>query len=100
MKVEVITKICSSEVLKKLWSYIKPKSNCITIVIKIKMECDERENKNGEIDVEVKCKTKNELIDSTAACDKLSKADTGHAMDRLIQATVLLKNFKAMEPEL
>lgn len=76
MKAEVITKVCSSEVLKKLWSYIKPKSNCITIVINIKVECDERENEKGEIDVEVQCKTE------------------------LIQATVLLKNFKAMEPEL
>ena len=67
MKAELITKVCSSGVLKKLWSYIKQKSNCITIVIKIKMECDERKNKTGELDVEVKCKTKTELIDSIAA---------------------------------
>lgn len=100
MKTEVITKVCSSGVLKKLWSYIKPKSNCITIVIKIKMECDERENNTGEVDVEVKCKTKTELIDSIAASAKLSKADAGRAMDGLIQASVLIKNFKAMEPEI
>lgn len=100
MKTEVTVKICNSGVLKKLWSYIKPKSNCITILINIKMECDERENKNGEIDVEVQCKTKTELIDSIAASAKLSKADAGRAMEGLIQASVLLKNFKAMEPEL
>lgn len=100
MKMEVITKVCSSGVLKKLWSYIKPKSNCITILINIKMECDERENKNGELDVGVVCKTKTELIDSIAASAKLSKADAGRTIEGLIQATVLLKNFKATEPEL
>lgn len=100
MKAEVTTKVCSSEVLKKLWSYIKPKSNCITIVIKIKMECDEKENKNRGFDVEVQCKTKTELIDSIAASAKLTKADEGRAMDGLIQASVLLKNFKATEPEI
>lgn len=64
------------------------------------MECDERKNKTGELDVEVKCKTKTELIDSIAASAKLSKADAGRTMDGLIQASVLLKNFKAMEPEI
>lgn len=78
MKTEVTTKVCSSGVLKKLWSYIKPKSNCITILINIKMKCDEREKETGEFDVEVLCKTKTELI----------------------RASVLLKNFKAMEPEI
>ncbi|MBP7809059.1 MAG: hypothetical protein KA163_07190 [Bacteroidia bacterium] len=78
MKTEVTTKVCSSGVLKKLWSYIKPKSNCITILINIKMECDEREKETGELDVEVLCKTKTELI----------------------RESVLLKNFKAMEPEI
>lgn len=104
---EVITKVCNSGVLKKFWSYIKPKSNRITILIKIKMECDERDlpagqagNKNGKVDVEVECKTKTELIDSIAASAKLSKADAGRTMEGLIQATVLLKNFKATEPEI
>ena len=71
------------------------------------MECDERDlpigqagNKSGEVDVEVVCKTKTELIDSISASAKLSKADAGRVMDGLIQASVLLKNFKAMEPEL
>lgn len=100
MTTEVTTKVCSSGVLKKLWSYIKPKSNCITVLINIKMECDERENKNGELVVELVCKTKTELIDSIAASAKLSKADAGRTMEALIQATVLLKNFKATEPEL
>jgi hypothetical protein len=66
----------------------------------IKIECNERENKNGEIDVEVKCKTKNEQTISVTAGFKLSKADAGRTMDGLIQASVLLKNFKAMEPEI
>jgi len=100
MKTEVTAKICNSGVLKKLWGYIKPKSNCITILINIKMECDERENKKGEVDVEIVCKTKTELIDSIAASAKLSKSDAGRAMEGLIQASVLLKNFKATEPEL
>lgn len=64
------------------------------------MECDERENRNGEVDVEVFCKTKTELIDSIAASAKLSKADAGRTMNGLINASVLLKNFKATEPEL
>lgn len=42
------------------------------------MECDEREKETGELDVEVLCKTKTELI----------------------RESVLLKNFKAMEPEI
>jgi len=99
MKAETQIEMCKTGVLRKLWSNLKRKKHTPTIKITIEVECGE-EVENSSLQVDVDCQNKIELIDAIAASAKLTKADAGRSVNGLFKTLVILRDFKAQEPEL
>jgi len=97
MKAEIQLKMETAGFLKRLWCILKRKQST-TITINVEVECEKiKEEVSLKVDVEYR---KTEPIDAIAASAKLSKADAGRSTNGLMKAMVLLRNFKAQEPEL
>jgi len=89
-----------TEVVKKLWGYIRRKRTRVIINVTVNVCGVKKEDVEVAVDIDVDRISKDELIDSIATSAKLTKADAGKALNTVIESSIRLRTFKAVEPDI